>query len=1064
MRKLAWGWLVVAAVSGLPAAAGVNQWTPTGPQGGSFRAVRYVGNGVALAVSMRSIHRSTDHGVTWTHVRDLYGNLNGVGTSIAVNPANTAQLIVMGFTAIYCSNDRGLTFTEVTDIAGTSVNSLQPVAVSFSRTGGIAWIAGSGAIYRSADGGRTWSARSSGIPANAWVSQLDTGAAGSSVEFAQVYDALYSTTDSGLNWLPIATPAPTQRFAVSPLVPGTMLAMDNSGQPYLSTNSGTSWTTGGAAEVYSVKYDPVTAGRAYGISYDYDFVRTDNDAATWAVRSSLPVSSPLDFDVDASNTQRVLAASNATLIASSDGGVNWTERVNGIHEAGVGRFVVSRGAASGLYVPTFGLHRAYRRDASTGMWNAIPTLPVGVFPNLYGSSALGVSPVDGNVLYMAASGVIGRSDNGGATWTSIGTLPADVASLIWDPSNELIGYAISANQGALKTVDGGAHWTPSGTGLPRIQSLVVDPANSSNLFATADFGQSGSVAVYRSTNGGASWSPSANGITQTFAWTLTFQPGNSAVLYAGTSGGLYKTTNSGASWTRVGLNVGFSSNVSSVSIDPDNTDIVYVLDTSFGSASSRTVDGGATWETLRMPDFGANNYPIYLTLVPGSRSLLAGAIYNGGIHEMEIAPDLELSTNAGGPLAIGVPRTLLLRSRNLDIYAATASRLVVTLPEAAAGYAVTDNGHTCVLATRQLTCTLGIVRAGATADVSVAFTPVTAGESLTAQLSAYEPDSIPANNTISVSTERRADVRAAIAGSATSRFVGERFDYTLTVTNDGPSAAAAVVATLQLPANVTYVSATQTGLTCTRNAQTLTCNAATLAANASASALVTVDATTAGAATANVSVDSTGTDPQTANNSASNNVTIERRADLRAALASSVTSRLTGERYDYTLTVTNDGPSAAASVAATLQLPANVTYVSFTATGLSCARSAQTVTCDVATLAVNASASAVITVDAATAGAATANLSVASAGADPQAANNAATNSVTVTAPATTPPPAPPPAKPPRSGGGGGALDYLLLAALGLLLIVRRRFGGGFRRVRSTQKALIPVSSRPIVS
>jgi len=942
--------------------------------------------------------------------------------------------------------------------------------------------------------------------------------------------------------------------------------MGNDGQPYRSTNSGTSWTIGGTAKVYSVKYDPVTAGRAYGISYDYDFVRTDNDAATWAVRSTIPVTSPLDFDVDASNTQRVLAASNATLIASSDGGVNWTERVDGIHEAGVGRFVVSRGAASALYVPTFGLHRAYRRDAATGVWNAIPTLPVGVFPNMYGSSALGVSPVDGNVVYMAASGVIGRSDNGGTTWTSIGTLPLDVASLIWDPSNELTGYAISTNQGALKTVDGGAHWLPSGTGLPRIQSLVVDPSNSNNLFATADYGQSGSVAVYRSTNGGANWLPSANGITPTFGWTLTFEPGNSAVLYAGTSSGLYKTTNSGADWTRVGLNLGFGSNISSVSIDPNNTDIVYVLDTSYASASSRTVDGGATWETLRMPDFGSNNYPVYLTLVPGSRSLLAGAIYHGGIHEMEIAPDLDLSTNAGGPLAIGIPRTLLLRSRNLGSYATTASRLVVTLPEAAAGYSVTDNGHSCVLATRQLTCTLGIVRAGATADISVAFTPVMAGESLTAQLSAYEPDGIPANNTISVVTERRADVRLALASSVTTQFTENRYDYTLTVSNDGPSAAAAVVATLQLPANVTYVSATQSGLTCTRNAQTLTCNAATMAANssASASAVVTVEATTAGAAATNASVVSTGTDPQPANNSASNNVTIERRADLRAALASSATprfvgerfdytltvtndgpstatsvastlqlpanvtyvssaatgiacarnaqtvtcdvatlgagasasalvtveaaaagastaslavvstatdpqtannaassavtierradvraalassatSRLTGERYDYTLTVTNDGPSAAASVAATLQLAANVTYVSFTATGLSCARSAQTVTCDVATLAVNASASAVITVEAATAGAATTNLSVVSTGTDPQAANNTASNSVTVTAPATTPPPTTPPATPRPSGGGGGALDYLLLGTLGLLLIGRRRIGG----------------------
>jgi len=53
-----------------------------------------------------------------------------------------------------------------------------------------------------------------------------------------------------------------------------------------------------------------------------------------------------------------------------------------------------------------------------------------------------------------------------------------------------------------------------------------------------------------------------------------------------------------------------------------------------------------------------------------------------------------------------------------------------------------------------------------------------------------------------------------------------------------------------------------------------------------------------------------------------------------------------------------------------------------------------------------------------------------------------------------------PPAPPPKKSGGGGRLDYLLLFLLALLLHGRRRFKGG----GSPQKALIPVSSRPIVS
>src|SRR5690349_10141268 len=124
MRRIALGWLVALAIVSGPVSAGVNQWTPAGPDGGSFRDIRYLGNGLAIAVTLRSIYRTADHGVTWTRVHDIYGSGNGVGTSIAVNPANTSQILVMGFTALYCSSDGGLTFTQVNDIGSSSVNSL----------------------------------------------------------------------------------------------------------------------------------------------------------------------------------------------------------------------------------------------------------------------------------------------------------------------------------------------------------------------------------------------------------------------------------------------------------------------------------------------------------------------------------------------------------------------------------------------------------------------------------------------------------------------------------------------------------------------------------------------------------------------------------------------------------------------------------------------------------------------------------------------------------------------------------------------------------------------------
>ena len=876
MKTMLQGLLIAVAMSMGVSSAGTNQWTSVGPSGGSFSAVRYVGNGVAIATSLRGIYRTTDHGASWTRIAEITGNSASYGQTIAVDPSNNARVIVLGHSIIYCSSDRGLTWTQVNNVDGLATNTLMPRSISFSRNGGVAWLGAANSIFRSVDGGLTWTSRSNGIPTSTGieVSQLGTGWGGTAIEYAQYYDAPYSTTDDGLHWNRLTLPmqVQTRRFAVSRHVAGTLLAYGNDGQPYRSTDFGATWTIAGAGQVDVVKYDAFTPGRAHAFGYDSTFRRTDNDGGNWVIRGNLPIQSPLDFDFDPTDANRVLAVSNATAIASSDGGISWTEAIQGVPEADVGRFAVSRGAAAALYAPTYGVQRAYRRDPATGAWNGIGTQLSAVLGVNYGAGAFSASPSDGNTIFMAGNGILARSLNGGATWSSVGNLPIDVTALIWDPSNELTGYAISANQGAMKTIDGGIHWTPCGTGLPgRITSLVVDPQDSNNLYATSDFGITGSVAVYRSINAGASWSPAANGIVPTFAWTLAFKPGNSAVLYAGTQDGLYKTVNAGVDWTRVGV-APSGGTVLDISIDPQNPDIVYAVGQ---TNAARSVDDGATWESLRMPSLGLNSDPLYLQLVPGQASLLAGVVRNAGIYEMQIAPDLELTTSAGAPLAIGIQHTILLRSRNIGEYAATSTRLSVALPEAEAGYTVNGNGKTCVVAARQLTCTLGILRSLATADITVAFTPVMPAQQVTAQLSAYEPDTVTNNNAVSVATERRADVRVALASSVTTRLTGERFTYTLTATNDGPSPADSVVATLQLPASVVYVSSTVAGFSCVVAAQTVTCNVATLAANANASAVINVDAgTVVGTAAATASLVSSGTDPLLTNNTAANSVVI----------------------------------------------------------------------------------------------------------------------------------------------------------------------------------------------
>ncbi|MGB9800474.1 MAG: right-handed parallel beta-helix repeat-containing protein [Thermanaerothrix sp.] len=105
---------------------------------------------------------------------------------------------------------------------------------------------------------------------------------------------------------------------------------------------------------------------------------------------------------------------------------------------------------------------------------------------------------------------------------------------------------------------------------------------------------------------------------------------------------------------------------------------------------------------------------------------------------------------------------------------------------------------------------------------------------------------------------------------------GATFDYTLTVSNAGPKAANALTLTLNLPAGVTYQSASGSGWTCNHSAGTVTCTATSLASGANATVTVNVTAPAqAGTLTATASVRADSpTDPNSANNSASADTTV----------------------------------------------------------------------------------------------------------------------------------------------------------------------------------------------
>jgi photosystem II stability/assembly factor-like uncharacterized protein len=619
-------------------------------------------NTIYLAAAGGGVWKTTDAGNHWTPLTDDQATLFMGAIALAPSDpdviyAGTGEATnsVLSFTGhgVLKSTDAGASWTllgaDVFDrhtisqivVAPDDPNTVY-VAVGGSGTHGLA---GNTGIWRSTDGGATWTNTTAAITTTASFSDVEIDPTHPETLYAavgsfrgSVANGVYKSTDGGNTWLvagnfPMDARDGRITVAITPSNPQTLYAsISASGQAgtslgrlvaiLKSTDGGDTWT--------ALPNPPDLGGNGwYGL--------------------------PLAVDPTNPNTLYASAGGNP-IVESNNGGLTWFSLVVGAD-------------GNGPHTD----HHAFAFDASGhlldgndgGIWRLDDPRSASLHwtdlnTNLQLTQFIGiaVNPTNPTIVYGGSQDNGTSEDTGSLAWTLIRL--GDGGFVRVDPANPSTVYHEYVNIDLERSDDGGITWIQKSTGINHSDPsntylpYVMDPVNAQRLLL-------GTNHVYETTNRGDLWRPiSQPGVG---GWTVSANIDTLATaasdpntIYASAGGHLFVTFDDGVTWQQRDI-AGVTDHFQDIQIDPTDKLTAFAVRDRFGGGKVfKTSDGGLTWTDIsgNLPDLPAYT----LALDPSSKALYVGT--DDGVY---------LSTNQDGNWArfgTGLPHAQV---RDLELLA-----------------------------------------------------------------------------------------------------------------------------------------------------------------------------------------------------------------------------------------------------------------------------------------------------------------------------------------------------------------------------------------------------------
>jgi xyloglucan-specific exo-beta-1,4-glucanase len=600
------------------------------------------------------ILRSTDQGATFQRTNLPFkfgGNMPGrnQGERLAIDP-NRNSILFMGTRSgngLWKSTDFGVTWAKVTSFPNPGTYIQQPGDVYLGDSIGVTWVvfdprtgtAGNAtqtiyvgvadlttSVYRSTDGGATWSALAGqptglmahhGVLASDGMLYLTYNNKGGPYDGEKGDVWKYNTATSAWTLIsPVPSSSADDYFGYGGLSvdaqhPQTlMVSALNSWWPdtifFRSTNGGTTWT----------RIWDWTSFPSKSLRYTQDI-----SAAPWlnfgVTSSSDPAVPPVklgwmvgDLEIDPFNSDRMMYGTGATIYGTTnltawDAGSTIAVRVmaQGIEETSV-QGLISPPAGAHLY-SALGDVGGFRHDDLTRAPATMYTQPTLSSDTSIDYAELTTNFIvrSGNIDKSASPNVnrAGFSFDGGTSWfqansepggvTGGGTIAAaaNASRVVWAPQ----GGAVSVS------TDNGNTWTAS-QGIPSGALVGSDRVNPMKFYGFAN------GTFYVSTNGGASFTATVTGLptsgkfkavpgVEGDIWLATDQVDSNDVPVA--ADGLYHSTNSGSSFTKVAGNIAMANTIGFGMAAPGQTYPALYTSAKIDNVRGiyRSDDAAATW-------------------------------------------------------------------------------------------------------------------------------------------------------------------------------------------------------------------------------------------------------------------------------------------------------------------------------------------------------------------------------------------------------------------------------------------------------------------------------------